>query len=202
MAAQTILPRADDHIVSTVRGVGRGCTGDTEPADDPTQPLLHDPWMRSRKVHYLLLTVLGILLLGGVIIGTWLIVLSRTSGGGPPDPAFQLVNRTAWGARPPHNDTQPLTTKPAIRVVIIHTVTAQCLSLESCCKQVRKIQDLQMDDFNFSDIAYNFLVGGDGRTYEGRGWDTRGAFSQLMNSKALGIAFIAVSGANISPPAS
>jgi hypothetical protein len=45
-------------------------------------------------------------------------------------------------------------------------------------------------DRNFSDIAYNFLVGGDGKIYEGRGWDAEGAFARGFNKKSLGIAFI------------
>jgi N-acetylmuramoyl-L-alanine amidase len=47
-----------------------------------------------------------------------------------------------------------------------------------------------MDKKNFSDIGYNFLVGGDGETYEGRGWDMQGAFAKEFNNRSLGIAFI------------
>ena len=40
------------------------------------------------------------------------------------------------------------------------------------------------------DIGYNFLVGEDGNVYEGRGWDTVGAYSVPHNSDSIGIAFI------------
>lgn len=44
--------------------------------------------------------------------------------------------------------------------------------------------------FHFDDIAYNFLVGGDGFGYVGRGWDYQGAHSKGHNIKSIGIAFM------------
>lgn len=40
------------------------------------------------------------------------------------------------------------------------------------------------------DIGYNFLVGGDGNVYEGRGWEKVGAHTKEHNNGTLGIAFI------------
>ncbi|XP_054713387.1 peptidoglycan recognition protein 1-like isoform X2 [Uloborus diversus] len=40
------------------------------------------------------------------------------------------------------------------------------------------------------DIGYNFLVGGDGRIYEGRGWNRTGAFSVNFNTNSIGLSFI------------
>jgi hypothetical protein len=34
----------------------------------------------------------------------------------------------------------------------------------------------------WGDIAYNFMVGGDGAVYEGRGWDKQGAHSEGSTS--------------------
>ncbi|GFY74678.1 peptidoglycan-recognition protein SB1 [Trichonephila inaurata madagascariensis] len=42
----------------------------------------------------------------------------------------------------------------------------------------------------YADIGYNFLVGGDGQIYEGRGWKAVGAHTQGYNSKSLGISFM------------
>lgn len=42
----------------------------------------------------------------------------------------------------------------------------------------------------FSDIAYNFLIGGDGLAYECRGWDKAGAHTLRMNDRSIGISFI------------
>jgi len=48
--------------------------------------------------------------------------------------------------------------------------------LEECSAEVRKIQDFHMGPGrNWWDIGYNFLIGEDGRIYEGRGFDAQGA---------------------------
>ena len=43
---------------------------------------------------------------------------------------------------------------------------------------------------DWSDIGYNFLIGGDGRVYEGRGWGVQGAHTYGYNSIAVGICYI------------
>lgn len=40
------------------------------------------------------------------------------------------------------------------------------------------------------DIAYNFLIGGDGAVYVGRDWDRLGQHTRKHNAKSIGIAFI------------
>ena len=42
----------------------------------------------------------------------------------------------------------------------------------------------------WNDIGYNFLVGGDGQAYEGRGWETLGAHASNWNSESIGICAI------------
>jgi N-acetylmuramoyl-L-alanine amidase len=109
--------------------------------------------------------------------------------GGAADTPFHLVSRSAWGARVP-KDTTPFPHPPATYAVIIHTDGPPCDSEEVCSAVVRDIQHLHMDIRNYSDIAYNFLVGGNGETYEGCGWDTQGSFAKVFNIRSLGIAFI------------
>jgi N-acetylmuramoyl-L-alanine amidase len=109
--------------------------------------------------------------------------------GGTSGTPFHLVSRSTWGARVPKGTTS-LPHPPATYVVIIHTVTDACDTEASCSAEVRKIQKWHMDQMLFNDIAYNFLVGGDGQTYEGRGWNVTGAFAPEVNNKSLGIAFI------------
>ena len=41
----------------------------------------------------------------------------------------------------------------------------------------------------WSDIGYSFLIGGDGRVYEGRGWGRVGAHTYGYNSRAYGIRY-------------
>lgn len=45
-----------------------------------------------------------------------------------------------------------------------------------------------MTSLNESDIAYNFVIAGDGRTYEGRGWRTKPGFG--VENDSLLIAFL------------
>lgn len=47
-----------------------------------------------------------------------------------------------------------------------------------------------MDGWNWDHIGYNFLVGGDGLVYEGRGWDVQGAHTKGYNTDSIGISFI------------
>lgn len=47
-----------------------------------------------------------------------------------------------------------------------------------------------MNEKNWGDIGYNFVVGEDGNIYEGRGWSKHGAHSVSYNSKSIGICLI------------
>lgn len=52
------------------------------------------------------------------------------------------------------------------------------------------MQTYHMESQNWDDIGYNFLVGGDGDVYEGRGWDKQGAHTKGFNAGSIGIAYI------------
>lgn len=47
-----------------------------------------------------------------------------------------------------------------------------------------------MESRSYDDIRYNFLVGGDGNAYVGRGWDKVGAHTKGYNDGSIGIAFV------------
>lgn len=64
------------------------------------------------------------------------------------------------------------------------------ISKDGCKSKVRIIQTFHMGNSGFSDIGYNFLIGGDGNSYEGRGWDFQGAHTAGHNKGSIGIAFI------------
>lgn len=51
-----------------------------------------------------------------------------------------------------------------------------------------------------SDIRYNFLVGGDGSIYEGRGWRKLGAHTLGHNKQSIGFAFIGTFNTVLPPP--
>ena len=60
-------------------------------------------------------------------------------------------------------------------------MTPEADNFEECAAWVRSIQDYHMDDNEWSDIGYSFLTCGDGKIYEGRGWNTVGAHTRGYN---------------------
>lgn len=68
-------------------------------------------------------------------------------------------------------------------------VFGEILKVE-CIKVVQDLQKFHLDTHGWDDIGYNFLVGGDGAAYEGRGWEKQGAHTKNYNVNAIGIAFI------------
>lgn len=49
---------------------------------------------------------------------------------------------------------------------------------------------LLLKEFTIYYYRYNFIIGNDGRVYEGRGWNKIGAHTFSYNSCSLGLAFI------------
>lgn len=79
---------------------------------------------------------------------------------------------------------------PVPYVIISHTATDFCTTQSECTYRVRFAQTFHIESRKWSDIAYNFLVGGDGLAYIGRSWDYIGAHSFGFNDKSIGISFI------------
>nr|XP_029722029.1 peptidoglycan-recognition protein LC-like isoform X2 [Aedes albopictus] len=107
----------------------------------------------------------------------------------PDAKPLRIVTRNEWLAQPPKENLTRLKL-PVNRVIIAHTATENCQTQSSCVYRMRLIQDQHMDINDFGDIGYNFVIGGDGNVYEGRGWLYVGAFLRGQNSKSEGIAFI------------
>ncbi|CAL7940318.1 unnamed protein product [Xylocopa violacea] len=101
----------------------------------------------------------------------------------------RFVERDEWGAQPP---SAPLTKMklPVPYVIISHTATDFCTTQSECTFRVRMAQTFHIESRKWSDIAYNFLVGGDGLIYVGRSWNYMGAHSFGFNNKSIGISFI------------
>ncbi|XP_046390921.1 peptidoglycan-recognition protein 2-like [Ischnura elegans] len=109
--------------------------------------------------------------------------------GQTPAPACPtVVDRSSWGALPPK--ALNYMTFPVPDAIIIHTATPECTTNEQCAARVRSTQAFHMNERNFNDIAYSFLIGGDGNIYEGVGWHKVGSHTRGYNSNSLGIAFI------------
>ncbi|KAJ6641853.1 Peptidoglycan recognition protein [Pseudolycoriella hygida] len=101
-----------------------------------------------------------------------------------------LVTRDRWKAKKATGEINDLKT-PVRLVIVQHTVQSSCNTMNACATLVRQVQSQHINSrYIDDDIGYNFLVGGDGAVYEGRGWDKVGAHTYGYNSRSIGIAFI------------
>ncbi|XP_034311315.2 uncharacterized [Magallana gigas] len=99
-----------------------------------------------------------------------------------------ILSRDTWGAAEPkliENMTLPVT-----MFFIHHTATQSCDSTDSCGKLMRAIQRFHMNTRGWNDIAYSFLIGGDGRVYKGRGWDRVGSHTLHYDYVSLAVSFM------------
>lgn len=112
---------------------------------------------------------------------------------------LKMVSRIEWIAQPPIQEANNLTL-PVPYVIIAHTATENCTKTPLCVLIVRYIQSFHIESRRWFDIGYNFLVGGDGNAYVGRGWTKEGAHTYGYNYKSIGIAFIGTF-TNVKPPA-
>ncbi|KAG8176294.1 hypothetical protein JTE90_011278 [Oedothorax gibbosus] len=117
-------------------------------------------------------------------------LLCEGTNGSKEDPCkdMRLVSRKEWNAR----DSMRMQRMhiPLSHVIISHTVTPFCPTRIQCSRWVELIQDMHLDERGWSDIGYNFLIGGDGSVYEGRGWLYVGAHAVNYNTISYGVAFI------------
>lgn len=74
--------------------------------------------------------------------------------------------------------------------VLGHTATEEGFTHAENTLLVRLIQTFHIESRKWSDISYNFLIGSDGRIYEGRGWNVVGAHTKNHNKHSIAIAFI------------
>ncbi|XP_076683254.1 peptidoglycan-recognition protein LC isoform X1 [Andrena cerasifolii] len=159
------------------------------------------------------LCVLALILVTTVIVACVYLTRNVTT---PPAPVFpeipdsslgvagvkvknvRFVERNEWGAQPP---SEPLTKMkhPVPYVIISHTATDFCTTQSECTFRVRFAQTFHIESRNWADIAYSFLIGGDGLVYVGRSWDYMGAHSFGFNNISIGISFIGTFNA-VKPP--
>lgn len=97
---------------------------------------------------------------------------------------MKIVSRAEWGAAPPKsvNRLHP----DRVSKLVLHHTTGKYNGPAT----VRAIQRFHQETRNWADIGYNFLIGSDGKVYEGRGWDRTGAHARGQNSNSIGIAYI------------
>ncbi|CAK1588676.1 unnamed protein product [Parnassius mnemosyne] len=102
---------------------------------------------------------------------------------------LRIVSRTDWLAQPVGGALDKIV-QPVPWVIITHTATESCSTQSQCVLRVRLIQTFHIESRGWFDIGYNFMVGGDGSVYYGRGWDYIGAHTKGYNRYSIAIAFI------------
>ncbi|KAF5283534.1 hypothetical protein FQA39_LY17314 [Lamprigera yunnana] len=112
---------------------------------------------------------------------------------------LKIISRKEWLAQPPSQSINRLVL-PIPYVIISHTATENCTNQAECTFYIRYLQTYHIESKNYWDITYNFLVGGDGYAYEGRGWKYEGAHTFDYNSRSIGIAFIGTFNGILPPP--
>ncbi|XP_055607784.1 peptidoglycan-recognition protein LB-like isoform X1 [Uranotaenia lowii] len=99
------------------------------------------------------------------------------------------VQRDGWDAKPP-KDVQKFS-GPIPYVIIHHSyIPAACTSERDCIQAMQLMQQMHQLDRGWNDIGYSFAVGGDGRVYEGRGFNVIGAHAPRYNDRSIGICLI------------
>lgn len=101
---------------------------------------------------------------------------------------LRILDRSEWLGEPPSSVENLIT--PISYVIIHHTATEGCEREEECVYRMRMIQTFHMKSIGFTDIGYNFLVGGDGQVYVGRGWQAQGQHVKGYGAVSISIAFI------------
>ncbi|KRK00891.1 peptidoglycan-recognition protein LC isoform X7 [Drosophila yakuba] len=164
--------------------------------DDPAQTPPLCPFLPNtvgRKAVTITVIFVTLTFLLGIVLATTTNLfgktLNQTDLDVVDDGTLVILKVDEWGGRPAKKklEEQKL---PVNRVVISHTAAEGCESREVCSSRVNVVQSFHMDSWGWDHIGYNFLVGGDGRVYEGRGWDYVGAHTKGYNRGSIGISFI------------
>lgn len=166
------------------------------PSVEPQREVQSGPtWKRFLGWPYALVPVL----LLAVLAAVGLVFTVKSDVEEQPNGVL-LVRRSSWGAKKPARPLQTLVT-PVATVVMHHTGTNGCFYTEECKERMSEMQNLQLyGERQLDDIGYNYLVGGDGVVYEGRGWDKVGQHTQTGDWDAISIGVALIGNFIVFPP--
>ncbi|XP_054263661.1 peptidoglycan-recognition protein SC2-like [Macrosteles quadrilineatus] len=104
---------------------------------------------------------------------------------------LEIVNREDWGAKVPlaHNVLE----HPVNYVVCMATNGYPCYNNSVCKFTLRYVQSFHMKRKKMKDIRFNFMIVGNGKIYEGRGWHHAPLLPQQflnINSQSILIGFV------------
>ncbi|XP_051012824.1 peptidoglycan recognition protein 4 isoform X2 [Acomys russatus] len=105
---------------------------------------------------------------------------------GLPTDALITVSRAEWGAQAIGCGSK--LSRPVDVLVVHHIPGLECHNQIVCSQKLRELQAYHIRSSR-CDVAYSFLVGDDGRVYEGVGWNVQGSHDRGYNNISLGVAF-------------
>lgn len=107
-----------------------------------------------------------------------------------------FVTRAQWGARPRKSGTTEIIDHPSVTGHWVGGGWEFPWDHSSCDDKVRGIQVDHMDNREWSDIAYNYLVCPHDYVFEGRGYDRRSSANGSDSANSLSFAICALWGSN------
>lgn len=106
-----------------------------------------------------------------------------------PDEGYEVVPRAAWGAAPLRDNHDPMA--GVRRITVHHTAELPAMSTRTDTELVKGVQRFHQDDRGWADIGYHYLIGRDGRVYQGRELQIQGAHAGGgHNVENLGVSVI------------
>ncbi|XP_044313559.1 peptidoglycan-recognition protein LC isoform X5 [Drosophila rhopaloa] len=176
---------------ATANGSAPGSKLNDPPQTPPICPFLPNTIGRKAVTITVLFVLFTTLL--GIVLATTTNLFGKTLnqnldniGGGL---ILRFVERQQWLAQPPQKKIPDLE-QPVRMVIVMPTNSDNCTTQAQCVFRVRLRQSFDIESVQEDDIVYNFLIGGDGNVYVGRGWDQVGAHMAGYNSKSLSLAYI------------
>ncbi|XP_054265156.1 peptidoglycan-recognition protein 1-like [Macrosteles quadrilineatus] len=98
----------------------------------------------------------------------------------PPGPPPVIVYRKEWGALEELREQRTFTF-PVENVIYSYTETDVCNTRAECIQAMKDMQKKHMEQ-GYPDIKFNFVLGGDGKVYEGTGWYVRAPLNEQYPS--------------------
>jgi hypothetical protein len=97
-----------------------------------------------------------------------LVLVNFCNGNASQKHELKMVSTVEWNAKPPKESLTRLD-HPLKSVIIAHTLLHECFTRETCDEVMQNLQNIHMFNarYNFSQIAFNFVIMNDGSVYEG-----------------------------------
>ena len=107
----------------------------------------------------------------------------------PSPPAYEIVRRESWGAESLKDNHDPMAR--ITKLTVHHTAEIAGMDQRVDADLVKGIQNFHRNERGWADIGYHWIIGRDGKVYEGRALNVQGAHAGGGNNvENLGISVI------------